>query len=219
MDLGRKTIIVPILLFTFALAAALAAEDITTNDGKLYKNATITAATPAHVSISYEDGLARELLQNLPEDLQKRYGYDPEKAAEHLNAEAEAQMEAARKRQIESVVAEIEKAAVFVEGTILQVLKDGASFQGTAYRFDTTEISTRLSDGTTSRSSETEKIFVGEMKRIFIVGDFHGLVDGDQWEGKIWPAGSFSFQSVGHGVKTIPQWATTLEVAVIRRTR
>ena len=181
--------------FTPRLDAAIAAQDIKTKDGKLYKKATITAATDAYVTVSHDDGLARIFLENLPDELQKYYGYDQKKADQHMATEAQAQAEAARQRQL----ANFDKASVFVSGSISQVLNGSIMFRGQA---DTVVIGLRV---------------IPDL--ILIVGSFDGSVDGDPWKGRIWPAGTHSYNSVGAGVRTIQRWATTREAAIALQTK
>ena len=53
---------------------------ITTVDGKTYAGAKLATSEPDGITIIYSDGGAKILLQNLPADLQKRFGLDPQKA-------------------------------------------------------------------------------------------------------------------------------------------
>ena len=52
-----------------------------------YTNASIIRTTPAYAVVSFEGGLAKVAMTNLPDTLQKQFGYDPEKAAALLAAE------------------------------------------------------------------------------------------------------------------------------------
>jgi hypothetical protein len=52
--------------------------------GQLYTNARITSVTPAHAVVSYDGGIVQLALSNLPAAYQKKYGYDPDKAARYL---------------------------------------------------------------------------------------------------------------------------------------
>ena len=68
------------------LAVVAMGRDITTLDGKTYKNVKISGVTPAGFDISYtpsKGGLAiiRLKFKNLPESIQKEFNYNPEKAA------------------------------------------------------------------------------------------------------------------------------------------
>jgi hypothetical protein len=192
----------------------LYAEDLKTQDGTTYKNATITTVTAAYVSVMHEDGTARVMLHNLPEDLQKKYGYDPNKAVQHMTAEAQAQQRVAQQRQLAGAVAEFDKLSLLVNGTISQVADDGVLFRGSAYTTITSQSTTRVSDGTDSTTTTTKEKSLGGTGLIFIAGFTRGVVDGGSWTGRIWPAGTFSYESVGAGTKTIERWATTRELAL-----
>jgi len=79
------------LLFVLSVftATSLQAVDIRTNDGTIYKGAKITSHTPADVTIVHQSGVAHVAFSNLPVNVQKQFGYDAEKAARYLAAEAE----------------------------------------------------------------------------------------------------------------------------------
>ena len=77
----------------FLALVSLRAEDITLRDGTVLKNARVTEATPAFISVTHNAGVAHVMLQDLPADLQKKYGYDPAKAAEYAAADAAAQQQ------------------------------------------------------------------------------------------------------------------------------
>jgi hypothetical protein len=50
----------------------------------IYTNAVFGAVTPYAVTIKHSTGVAEVPLSELPDDLQKRFGYDPEKAQVYL---------------------------------------------------------------------------------------------------------------------------------------
>lgn len=68
------------IMFIFALS--IYSLDITTLDGKVYKNAKISEANPAGIVVEYQDGVCQIPFTNLPDDIQKKYSYDPAKAQE-----------------------------------------------------------------------------------------------------------------------------------------
>jgi len=59
--------------------------DITTLDGKTYKDATVTGVEPDALHISFRQGVVRIPFVELPNDLRRQYGYDPLKAAQYQN--------------------------------------------------------------------------------------------------------------------------------------
>ena len=52
--------------------------------GVIYTNAVFGAVTPYAVTIKHSSGVAEVPLSELPADLQKRFGYDPQKAQDYL---------------------------------------------------------------------------------------------------------------------------------------
>ena len=95
------------------------AEDMTTTDGTVYRNATVTKADPDALKISFEDGLARIPFEKLPEDIRQKYGYTPEAAAAF-------QKQVAEQRQAEVVRAKkaIDEASAKVDMKRKQALKN-----------------------------------------------------------------------------------------------
>ena len=68
---------------------------ITTTDGTVYKHTAKLHVYPDGILVSYEPaphglGLAKLKFRDLPESLQKQYGYDPKAAAEYEKQEAQA---------------------------------------------------------------------------------------------------------------------------------
>lgn len=67
-----------------------------TVDGITYSNITWRTVTPATVSIFHQTGVASIPLEKLSPDLQRRFGYDPAKAATFIQKRAEADAAAAK---------------------------------------------------------------------------------------------------------------------------
>jgi type IV secretory pathway VirB9-like protein len=100
-----------------------------TVDGVTYSNVTFGTATPSWVSVRHASGAATIPLAKLPPDLQKQFGYDPEKAAQWQASQQEAQAEAARKKA-EKIAEQqaLEKkwaAAQRWNGAVDEILPDG----------------------------------------------------------------------------------------------
>ncbi len=74
-----------------ALFAHLAlADDVTTLDGKTYKNITVVKKDLYSITVLTDDGGATIQFTNLPPDLQKKYGYDPAAAQAKTQADEHA---------------------------------------------------------------------------------------------------------------------------------
>ena len=56
--------------------------DITTLDGKTYKDAGVTAVEADGVHIRFRDGVVKVPFNQLPQELQRQYGYDPANTTE-----------------------------------------------------------------------------------------------------------------------------------------
>ncbi|MGD9874516.1 MAG: hypothetical protein AB7T27_09635 [Kiritimatiellia bacterium] len=97
-----------IIISLFA-ALSIPAEDITTSKGKTYINARITRVEPDGISFSHAGGIAKIPFWELPEEIQKKYGYDPQKAAAYSRQSSQAQ--AAYLKKVQSQPTDLEKRA------------------------------------------------------------------------------------------------------------
>ncbi len=93
-----------ILFSVFAVIAARAEETNTlpgtiTVDGLTYSNVTWHTVTPATVTIFHQTGVASIPLEKLPPELQKRFGYAPQKADEYLRAELASEVRASQQQR------------------------------------------------------------------------------------------------------------------------
>src|SRR5438552_15874019 len=66
----------------------LIALDITTLDGRTYRDCRVSRADPDGVCVLWSGGGARIKFANLPAAIRFRYGYDAQKAAAYEQAEA-----------------------------------------------------------------------------------------------------------------------------------
>lgn len=112
-----------ICLFTAALAFGEATNLTLTVDGITYTNVHFRGTTPVSVAIFHSTGVATIPLEKLPPELQKRFGYDSQQAA---------QWQAAQQKAAEEAVEEQRKAAAAVEWTLTveRVLADGLIARG-----------------------------------------------------------------------------------------
>ena len=75
-----------------------ALDEITTRNGTSYKNVTVQRVDPDGLTISYAPvgggmGAAKLQFENLPDDLQQRFGYDTNKAAAYRAQQAQGMAE------------------------------------------------------------------------------------------------------------------------------
>jgi hypothetical protein len=92
-----------ILLAAFFMGAmSVQAEDWTTIDGKVYPQVNVLKVEPDAVTILYRDGGALIPLIKLPDNLQKKFHYDPDTAKAAADARDQADLENARALRAES---------------------------------------------------------------------------------------------------------------------
>lgn len=104
--------VVPIAVVAFLLGVSVVnAEPITfvTRDGREFKDVSISGSDPSGITIMTDSGIERVPFAKLPEDLQKKYGYDPKRAAAFSAAEQQAA--AIRANAMANAAAEAEKAS------------------------------------------------------------------------------------------------------------
>src|SRR5262245_54588256 len=92
----RNTIIA--ILATLSSSLALA-EDFKTINGKEYKNATVTQVEADGIAVRTKTGISKLYFTELPEDVQKRFHYDPAQAAAYAAQTAAGQQAAARQAE------------------------------------------------------------------------------------------------------------------------
>jgi chromosome segregation ATPase len=88
-----------ILLFlTVCCISNALADDFKTNAGKEYKNVTVSRIEPDGVIVTGKSGISKIYFTELPKDVQQRFGYDPQKAADY-SAQQSAGLDQVRKEQ------------------------------------------------------------------------------------------------------------------------
>lgn len=73
-------------------ASADAAENITLTDGRILKNAAVSKSAPFSITFQHDDGIICVPFEKLTPELQQRFGFDPQKAAQLRAKEAEAKV-------------------------------------------------------------------------------------------------------------------------------
>ena len=100
----RFTLPALVTAFTARILLADQAGLIVPVDGAIYSNVTWGTVTPATVTLFHATGVATVPLENLPRDLQQRFGYDAEKARAYRESVQKAEFarwEAWQKQQAE----------------------------------------------------------------------------------------------------------------------
>ncbi len=78
-----KHIWMMILIATACCAIAEERITIKTTDGKVYEKCKVKRVEPDGIVVFHTGGIGKILFTEMPEDIQKKYGYDPEKAANY----------------------------------------------------------------------------------------------------------------------------------------
>lgn len=76
-------------------------DDFKTLAGKEYKNATVSRVEPDGIVLTTKAGISKVYFTELPEEVQQRFGYDPQKAGDY-SAQQSAGFERVRKQQEET---------------------------------------------------------------------------------------------------------------------
>jgi hypothetical protein len=83
--MNRRKITI-VILATLSAASLALADDFKTNNGKEYKNATVTGVEPDGIVVKTKSGISKLYFAELPKELQEQFHYDPGKAAVALAA-------------------------------------------------------------------------------------------------------------------------------------
>jgi hypothetical protein len=78
------------------------ADDFKTVTGKEYKDATVSRVEPDGIVLTNKAGIYKIYFTELPKDVQERFGYDPQRAADY-SAQQSAGFEQVRKQQEETL--------------------------------------------------------------------------------------------------------------------
>jgi hypothetical protein len=90
-----------LLFLAFCFVSVALSDDFKTLAGKDYKNVTVSRVEPDGIVLTGKSGISKIYFTELPKDVQKRFGYDSEKAADY-SAQQNAALEQARKQQEEA---------------------------------------------------------------------------------------------------------------------
>ncbi|MDD3117965.1 MAG: hypothetical protein PHQ27_02180 [Victivallales bacterium] len=191
-----------IMLFAAGAASAL---DLTTNDGKVYKNVSISSVTPVGFDICYTPkggGLAiREILfTDLSPAWQKKYHYNPKEAAAFTSKveklqkmrredlEKQYKVWLAREEEEDNI-----EAAIYAKRLNVQLTSIRATPFGCVAYAD----------------APIDSLTAGHYGKVLIMG--LELDNGDSWAGNIYPAGYSVTVSEGN----LPVYTPSLDQAVI----
>jgi hypothetical protein len=186
-----------------------------------FKNVEITKVEPDGIRVSHKDGVAKIKFEQLPFEFRKRFDFN-EKSAERYREETKRQQEASAR--LHEVSAALQEASFGLKGRILQVTDGGVLMIGGEFTLGrkvektvAEAVGRQLGTGTAlSPESRTEYRFKTTWvqpssyrgETLFVVCDTTGLTAGGRFSGIVFPAGTYSYDSVGGDRKTVEQWTT-----------
>src|SRR5437870_13715235 len=91
-----------VFILVVCFAPVVLADDFKTTEGKEYKNVTVKRVEPDGLVLSSKSGISKVYFTELPKEVQRRFNYDPEKAAAY-SAEQNVALEQTRKQQEEAL--------------------------------------------------------------------------------------------------------------------
>ena len=198
------------------------AEDITLQNGKVYKDATILKHDAVTATILYADGGAGVPISQLSPEIQKRLNYDPVAAQKQMAADAQND---AQQKALAAETKILDDAALKVWGEVIQVEPNGflANFKtvdryGPLIPVTKTKTLNTLPDGlgrgdvvkTTVVGHHHAKIALG---KIFVTGNSAGLIDKQHWAGIVWCVGTYSYIDEKGNRATIPRYTVSPDEA------
>ncbi|MFN2542085.1 MAG: hypothetical protein ABR514_07965, partial [Chthoniobacterales bacterium] len=88
------------------VANTILGDEIVTNNGTKYENATVTRIEPDGVTVSYAAGIVKIPFNELSRDLQQKYHYDPAAAKAYAVEDAQKQLELYNQIQLDKATAQ-----------------------------------------------------------------------------------------------------------------
>jgi hypothetical protein len=90
-----------LILFVLCFVSAAFSNDFKTVTGREYKNATVSRVEPDGIVLTNNAGISKLYFTELPKEVQERFGYDPQRAADY-SAQQSAGLDQVRKEQAEA---------------------------------------------------------------------------------------------------------------------
>jgi hypothetical protein len=213
----KKIAMLMSLLVSYAAAEEDKYDELTIKSGKVYKSVVVRSVTPSEIKIMHESGTAGIKLEDLPEDLQTKYGFDPEKAKEHRTAEQNKSR--AQEMALDQAVAKVqqkeaaekadgEKSAAIAKKTraneffVMQVLPDGLLVNN---------VEMAVVGGSMSSVGGGGNVHAYRKRgtSVFYVTNYPSaseLTDGKSIEGMFYENGNYSYQDTLGATRTVPKY-------------
>jgi hypothetical protein len=212
-------------LILLAVAAAHA-EDIKTTDGQILKDATITGNDALGVTVSHSDGIARVTYDRLPEELRKKYNYDPKQAQAQAEMERRAAIQRAQAAQTfeqqkaaaaaNAATSEaLDKLAVAVIGKVLSVTPNGVLLTDATIGIPAMKdevVGRNPLDGSARTVRKPGVDMIDSKEPIFIHG-VANLVDGDQYKGYVFPAPNYAYTAASGAARTVRAFSASKQLS------
>ena len=218
------------LLMLVALCSATHAEDtidIVTTNGTTYTKVKISKVEPSRLTVITDAGVETIPFEVLPKEIQEKYQYSPEKAAEYRarlqeaarirSAQVQAQqqqMQARRAAQLQDKA--LDDSAVTLQGSVLSVTKQGVLLTGVSFQaYEMVPVIVGyngLTDEPRYRNVR-KATMVGYGEPVFIFG-VTNMVDSERFSGTVYPIPNYSYQSLSGARKHVRAFATTKESAI-----
>ncbi|XHR27522.1 MAG: hypothetical protein ACFUZC_16450 [Chthoniobacteraceae bacterium] len=186
------------------------ADDLTTTDGRDYKNVTISRADPDGLVLVTDAGIEKVPFTALPAEIQQKYGYDPQKAAAfqgqiatQRNATA-AQL--ATKKQAEAQQKEIEAKSQVRRIEVVEVLKNGVLAHPMYERSLGSSGGSSLSRIGGGGSPGISTITWEPSEKFIFVKGLSGVTDNQRIEVKIYQAGVYHYDGTWGENRTLENW-------------
>lgn len=195
--------------------APLAADEqplkVTTLDGKTYEG-KVTRVEASGIVLMHAGGIARIDFENLPGDIQGKFGYDAERASRQRDEMARndaarqaaltAQREASAKKQADAKLLESAERRTY---KVLSVIEG----QGVlANEYTRGGYGGRLASAISSISGGPSSVYVeptiGDL--VFLAGEMPVLVDDDVFDAMVVPDGVFKYETTLGSVSTVKKF-------------
>ncbi len=208
-------VVVGSLICSSGLAEQIRYADGRTIDGR------ISRVEPDGISVVHSTGITKVFFSEMPAEDQARHGYDPQAAAQHQQRKAEsakradetARRVAEERRQAleqDARLQEVEKITFLLGGRISQITDEGALIYDavsiTTSRVEVVEDGYRTMNSNRKFSNERRVKYLTNDEPVFVYGAGYGYIDGQRWEGPVYPAGTYSYETVMGATKTVKKF-------------
>ena len=176
--------------------------DITTVDGKEYKNVTITKVEPNGITITTDSGIEKIPFTSLSVELQTKYGYDPAKAKAYAaqDAQAQAAMYEATQQELQR-----QHDATVEQGKADAEKERTSKLEASARVFNVNVVQSLSSGILADDIQQGVPIDLGASDIIFLQG-VKGAAEGERVTVKAYRDGTFTYTNTLGASMTVQKW-------------